>query len=40
MLAIQAARAGGPDVLEPIDIEPPTPEAGEVLVRQAAVGLN
>jgi NADPH2:quinone reductase len=40
MLAIQAVRAGGPDVLEPVDIDPPVPEAGELLVRHEAIGLN
>ena len=40
MLAIRAARAGGPEVLEPV--EAPTPVAGpsEILVRNEAVGLN
>src|SRR5215469_15650821 len=40
MLAVQAVRAGGPEVLEPVDIEPPVAEAGEVLVRHEAIGLN
>jgi NADPH2:quinone reductase len=40
MLAVQAVRAGGPDVLEPVDIDPPAAEKGEVLVRHEAIGLN
>jgi NADPH:quinone reductase len=40
MLAIQAVRAGGPDVLEAVDLPIPTPGPGEVLVRQHAVGVN
>ena len=40
MLAIQAVRAGGPEVLEPVEIDPPTAEPGEVVVRHEAVGLN
>jgi NADPH2:quinone reductase len=40
MLAIQAVRAGGPDVLEAIDAPRPSPGPGQVLVRHAAIGLN
>ncbi len=40
MLAIQAARAGGPEVLEAIDAPKPAPAAGQVLVRHEAIGLN
>ena len=40
MLAIQATRAGGPDVLEPVEIEAPRAGPGEVLVRHQAIGLN
>ena len=40
MLAIQAVRAGGPDVLEAVDLPRPTPAAGQVLVRHEAIGLN
>jgi len=40
MLAIQAVRAGGPDVLEPVQIDPPVAEEGQVLVRHEAIGLN
>jgi NADPH2:quinone reductase len=40
MLAIRAARAGGPEVLEAVEIDPPTPAAGQILIRQKAVGLN
>jgi NADPH:quinone reductase len=40
MLAIQARQAGGPEVLDVVDIPVPTPAANEVLVRHAAVGLN
>lgn len=40
MRAIQAARAGGPEVLELVDLPDPTPAAGEVLVRAHAAGVN
>lgn len=40
MLAIQAVRAGGPAVLEAIDLPAPSPAAGQILVRHQAVGLN
>jgi NADPH2:quinone reductase len=40
MLAIQAVKAGGPEVLEVIDIPLPSPGPGQVLVRHKAVGLN
>ncbi len=40
MLAIRAARAGGPDVLEAVDIPRPEPRPGQILVRHQAVGLN
>lgn len=40
MLAIQAARTGGPEVLEAIEVPLPSPGAGEVLIRHQAVGLN
>ena len=40
MRAIQAQRAGGPEVLELVDLPAPEPAAGEVLVRVAAAGIN
>jgi NADPH2:quinone reductase len=40
MLAIHAVRAGGPDVLEAIDVPRPSPAPGQVLVRHEAIGLN
>ncbi|MDE1152580.1 MAG: quinone oxidoreductase [Micavibrio sp.] len=40
MLAIQAVRTGGPDVLEAVDLPIPSPGHGQVLVRHKAVGLN
>ncbi|HZZ90635.1 MAG TPA: quinone oxidoreductase [Caulobacteraceae bacterium] len=40
MLTIQAMRAGGPDVLEAVDVPTPTPKPGQVLVRHEAIGLN
>lgn len=40
MRAIQAMRAGGPDVLELVDLPAPSPAEGEVLVRTAAAGVN
>lgn len=40
MKAIQYSRFGGPDVLEVVEIDPPSPGPGEVLVRVGAVGVN
>src|SRR4051794_7203867 len=38
--AIQASAAGGPDVLELVELPDPTPRPDEVLVRVAAAGVN
>lgn len=40
MLAVQVPRTGGPEVLEAVELPAPTPGAGEILIRQEAVGLN
>lgn len=40
MLAVQVQRTGGPEVLEVVDLPEPKPGAGEILIRQEAVGLN
>jgi len=40
MLAIQAVRTGGPEVLEAVQFDVPSPAAGQILVRHQAVGLN
>src|SRR5699024_9709990 len=40
MQAIQAMRAGGPDVLEFSDVPDPEPAAGQLLVRTTAAGVN
>ncbi|MBO9557201.1 MAG: quinone oxidoreductase [Caulobacter sp.] len=40
MLAIQAVRIGGPEVLEAVDLPIPSPGPGQILVRHQAVGLN
>ena len=40
MRAIQASAAGGPDVLELVDLPDPTPEPDEVVVRVVAAGVN
>ena len=40
MLAVQAVRAGGPEVLEAVEIDRPAPAAGQILIRHAAIGLN
>ena len=37
---IEFAKTGGPEVLELVDVEPKAPGAGEVQVRNQAVGLN
>lgn len=40
MLAIQAVRAGGPEVLEVVDVPVPRPGPGQILIRHEAIGLN
>ncbi|MGA0603663.1 quinone oxidoreductase family protein [Caulobacter sp. KR2-114] len=40
MLAVQAREAGGPEVLDVVDIPEPEPKPGQVVVRHEAVGLN
>ena len=40
MHAIEAAQAGGPEVLEQVEVAEPIPGPGQVLVRPAAIGLN
>ncbi|WP_251976559.1 quinone oxidoreductase family protein [Salinicola avicenniae] len=37
---IQITRTGGPEVLESVEVEPAAPQAGEVRVRNHAIGLN
>jgi NADPH:quinone reductase-like Zn-dependent oxidoreductase len=39
-LAVRFDRYGGPDVLHVVDVEPPVPGPGQVLVRVRAAGLN
>ena len=40
MKAIRFEKTGGPEVLELVDVPMPEPKAGEVLVRQQAIGIN
>lgn len=40
MLAVQATRVGGPDVLEAIDLPVPDPGPGQIRVHHRAIGLN
>lgn len=40
MKAIRVSRTGAPEVLEYVDVEPPAPKAGEVLLRVEAAGVN
>jgi NADPH2:quinone reductase len=40
MLAVQAIKAGGPEVLEIVEKPTPGPAPGEIRVRHAAIGLN
>ncbi len=40
MLAIQALRAGGPEVLEPAQITRPAAGPGQIVVRHHAIGIN
>src|SRR5688572_10909161 len=40
MIAIEIAAAGGPEMLQPVERPAPEPDAGEVLVRVEAAGVN
>ena len=40
MLAVRALRAGGPEVLEVVDIPAPTAGPEQILVRHQAIGIN
>ena len=40
MLAIRATQAGGPEVLEAVDVPRPEPRPGQILIRHQAIGLN
>ncbi|UVK51148.1 zinc-binding dehydrogenase [Mesorhizobium sp. AR02] len=40
MKAVQFSRFGGPEVLELVDVPTPEPQAGEVLIRVQAAGIN
>lgn len=38
--AVSFSRTGGPEVFDYVEIDLPPPVAGEVQIRQAAIGLN
>src|SRR3978361_2149568 len=38
--AIQISRTGGPDALDLVEMPPPVPGPGEVLVKASAIGVN
>ncbi len=40
MRAIRIEATGGPEVLKLVDVDKPEPKAGEILVRNQAIGLN
>ena len=40
MRAIRIAATGGPEVLQLVEVDKPEPKAGEILVRNQAIGLN
>jgi NADPH2:quinone reductase len=40
MLAVQATRTGGPDVLEVVELPVPEPGPGQLRIRYRAIGLN
>ena len=40
MIEIAIAAPGGPEVLTPREVQTPIPNAGEVLIRVAAAGVN
>src|SRR3954452_18563260 len=40
MRAIRFSQAGGPEVLELVEVDTPAPRPGQILVRHQAVGIN
>ena len=40
MRAVQFSRTGGPEVLELVEVETPSPAPGQVLIRHEAIGIN
>ena len=40
MKAVRISAPGGPEAMQLVEVETPTPGRGEILIRQAAVGLN
>jgi NADPH:quinone reductase len=40
MTAVAIDRPGGPEVLDPVEVEVPAPRGGEVLIRVACAGVN
>lgn len=40
VMAIQFAAVGGPEVLQPVELNLPAPAPGQVLLKQTAIGLN
>ncbi|MET7792117.1 NADPH:quinone oxidoreductase family protein, partial [Streptomyces sp900116325] len=40
MLAIQFDHFGGPEVLRPVELAPPVPGPGELLITVEAAGVN
>lgn len=40
MHAIEVAELGGPEVLSYVENSPPSPGAGEVLIKAEAIGVN
>ncbi|MCR9157517.1 MAG: NAD(P)H-quinone oxidoreductase [Rhodobacteraceae bacterium] len=40
MTAIEITNHGGPEVLQPVTVEVPTPKAGEILIKVAYAGVN
>ncbi len=40
MRAVRLSKAGGPEVMDVVEVDVPTPGAGQILIRHEAVGLN
>lgn len=38
--AIRIGKMGGPEVMQPVEVDLPRPGAGEVRVKHTAIGLN
>ena len=40
MRAVRFEQTGGPEVLQLVEVETPSPKPGQILVRNQAIGIN